>query len=152
MMGVYREIVEPDRLVFTSAALDEKGNPLFEVLTTVTFAEHSGKTKLTLRASVAKATPAAAPHLKGMEQDWSQSLDRLAKRGFSQLSFFSSTNTCCLRFSESMPSMSSISILLALTLRAFARLRTCDTIFFGKLMLCRTVLLLAAISLKNCVN
>src|SRR5713226_3505963 len=31
MKGVYREIIEPERLVFTSVALDEKGHPLFEV-------------------------------------------------------------------------------------------------------------------------
>ena len=44
MTGVYREITPPERLVFTSAASDEEGNPLFEVLNTVTFAEQSGKT------------------------------------------------------------------------------------------------------------
>src|SRR5229473_4268217 len=32
MTGVYQEIVEPERIVFTSAALDEKGHPMFEVL------------------------------------------------------------------------------------------------------------------------
>src|ERR1700730_17678211 len=44
MTGVYKEIGEPERLVFTSAALDEKGNPLFEVLNTVTFAQQGGHT------------------------------------------------------------------------------------------------------------
>jgi len=78
MTGVYQEIVEPERLVFTSAALDEKGKPLFEVLNTVTFAEHSGKTKLTLQARVFKATAEAAPYLEGMEAGWTQSLERLA--------------------------------------------------------------------------
>jgi uncharacterized protein YndB with AHSA1/START domain len=34
MTGVYQEIVEPERLVFTSAALDDEGKPLFEVLNT----------------------------------------------------------------------------------------------------------------------
>jgi uncharacterized protein YndB with AHSA1/START domain len=79
MTGIFQEIVEPERLVFTSSALDKNGNPLFEVLTTVTFLEQSGKTKLTLRASVTKATAEAAPYLAGMEQGWSQSLDRLAQ-------------------------------------------------------------------------
>ena len=78
--GVYREIVEPERLVFTSAALDEKGKALFEVLTTVSFDEQGGKTKLTLRASVAKATAEAAPYLAGMEVGWNQSLDRLGRQ------------------------------------------------------------------------
>jgi len=59
--------------------LDKNGNPLFEVLTTVTFSEHGGRTKLTLHARVTTATAEAAPHLAGMEQGWSQSLDRLAQ-------------------------------------------------------------------------
>jgi uncharacterized protein YndB with AHSA1/START domain len=79
MTGVFNEIVEPERLVFTSGALDAKGNPLFEVLTTVTFAEYGGKTKLTLHAKVMMATAAAAPRLAGMEMGWSQTLDRLAE-------------------------------------------------------------------------
>jgi uncharacterized protein YndB with AHSA1/START domain len=79
MTGVFHEIIAPERLVFSSSALDKNGNPLFEVLTTVTFSEHDCKTKLTLRASVAMATAEAAPHLAGMDQGWNQSLDRLAQ-------------------------------------------------------------------------
>lgn len=78
MTGVYHEVIAPERIVFTSAALDEKGEPLFEILNTVTFAEQDGRTRLTLHASVVKATAAAPRYLKGMEQGWSQSLDRLA--------------------------------------------------------------------------
>ena len=77
MTGVYHEIVEPERLVFTSAALDEEGNPLFEVLNTVTMAERGGKTTLTVQARVAKSTAEAAPYLEGMEAGWTQSLERL---------------------------------------------------------------------------
>jgi uncharacterized protein YndB with AHSA1/START domain len=65
MTGVYQEIVEPERLVFLSAALDEDGNALFEVLTTVIFAEQGGKTKQKLQARVIKKTVKAAPYLKG---------------------------------------------------------------------------------------
>ncbi len=79
MTGVYNEVVEPERLVFTSAALDADGNPMFEVLTTVTFAEQSGKTKQILRARVIKSTAEAAPYIKGMEAGWTQSLERLAE-------------------------------------------------------------------------
>lgn len=78
MTGVYREVAEPERLAFTGAALDETGKPMFEVLTTVTFAEQDGKTTLTLRARVVMTTEKAPPHLAGMEAGWSQSLDRLA--------------------------------------------------------------------------
>jgi uncharacterized protein YndB with AHSA1/START domain len=78
MGGVYREIVEPERIVFTSTALeDEQGNPGLENLNTITFAEHNGKTKLTLHVVVLKAAPDAAGALAGMEEGWTQSLERL---------------------------------------------------------------------------
>lgn len=77
--GVFHEIAAPKRLVFTSTALeDENGNPQLEVLYTVTFASRGGKTKLTLKVVVVKSTPAAAA-LAGMEEGWSQSLERLAE-------------------------------------------------------------------------
>ena len=78
MTGVYQEIVEPERLVFTSAALDASGNPLFEVTNIITFSDLNGKTQLTLHVSVAKVTAEAAPYLAGMEVGWNQTLDRLA--------------------------------------------------------------------------
>jgi uncharacterized protein YndB with AHSA1/START domain len=77
MTGVYQEVVEPERIVFTSAALDAAGNPMFELLTTVTFAEQGGKTKQILRARVIESTAQAAPYLAGMEAGWTQSLERL---------------------------------------------------------------------------
>jgi uncharacterized protein YndB with AHSA1/START domain len=77
MTGVFQEIVEPSRLVFSTAPLDEKGEPLFEVLNIVTLEEHEGKTKLTLEARVTKTTPQAKPYLEGMHEGWIQTLDRL---------------------------------------------------------------------------
>ena len=79
MAGIFNEIVEPERLIFTSAALDKNKKPLFEVRNIVTFIKHNGKTEITLRARVTKMTPEAAPYLKGMNEGWTQSLDRLAK-------------------------------------------------------------------------
>jgi uncharacterized protein YndB with AHSA1/START domain len=79
MTGVYREVVAPERLVFTNVVPDEKGNRLFEILNTVTLEDAGdGKTKLMLRASVIAATDAAAPYLAGMDKGWSQTLERLA--------------------------------------------------------------------------
>jgi uncharacterized protein YndB with AHSA1/START domain len=77
MTGVYREVVAPERLVFTASALDEKGRPLFEVLNTVNFAKQGGKTLLTVRAQVVNKTAGADAYLEGMEAGWSQSLVRL---------------------------------------------------------------------------
>jgi uncharacterized protein YndB with AHSA1/START domain len=83
MKGVFHEIVEPERVVFTSTALeDEHGKPLFEILNTITFEDFSGLTKLTLHARLVtkdfKVTPQVAAALAGMEQGWSESLYRLA--------------------------------------------------------------------------
>ena len=77
MTGVFQEIVVPERLVFVSSALDDKGNSMFDVLSTVTFADEPGKTALTLQLRVIKATAQAPQYLKGMEMGWTQSLDRL---------------------------------------------------------------------------
>jgi uncharacterized protein YndB with AHSA1/START domain len=79
MKGMFHEVAAPGRLVFTSSALgDETGQPQLEVHNTVTFTEHNGKTRLTLHAKVVKSTPAAAGALAGMEQGWTESLERLA--------------------------------------------------------------------------
>ncbi|MFL5266209.1 MAG: SRPBCC domain-containing protein, partial [Stellaceae bacterium] len=50
--GVYREVAEPERLVFTFAWEDAEGKPGHETVVTVTFAEHGAKTRLTLHQAV----------------------------------------------------------------------------------------------------
>ena len=77
MTGTYREIIQPERIVFTSAAMDGNGNPIFTVVNTVTLTEKDGKTTLTLHARVVDETADAAQYLKGMNMGWNQSLDRL---------------------------------------------------------------------------
>ena len=79
MKGVFQEVVVPERLVFTDSALeDDAGCAGLEGITTVTFTEHDGKTTITVEAVIFNATPAAAAALAGMEEGWSQSLERLA--------------------------------------------------------------------------
>jgi uncharacterized protein YndB with AHSA1/START domain len=77
MKGVFREIVPPSRLVFTNIAVDKDGNPIIEGLTTVTFAEQGGKTKLTLQTRGVAVVDYAAAYLNGMEAGWTQSLEKL---------------------------------------------------------------------------
>jgi uncharacterized protein YndB with AHSA1/START domain len=77
MKGVIQEIVGPERLVFTSIALDAAGNHLLEGLTTVLFAEQNGKTKLTLHTRAVAVVEAAVAYLQGMEMGWTQSIDKL---------------------------------------------------------------------------
>jgi uncharacterized protein YndB with AHSA1/START domain len=75
MGGTFHEVAPPERLVFTTTALDGA----LEVLNTVTFADDGGKTAMRLQAVVVKASPEADGALAGMHEGWSQSLDKLAE-------------------------------------------------------------------------
>jgi uncharacterized protein YndB with AHSA1/START domain len=74
-VGVYREIVEPERIVFTFAWADADGNAGHELLTTVTFDDERGKTKLTLRQSVFETRERRDDHVSG----WTSCLERFGE-------------------------------------------------------------------------
>ncbi len=69
----------PGRFVFTSTAFeDENGEPGIVILNTVTLEDlGGGRTRMTLHCRVLHASDAIKPALDGMEQGWSQSLERL---------------------------------------------------------------------------
>ena len=73
--GVFREIVEPERLVLTGAWVEAEGKPGHETLLTVSFADHGGKTKLTLHQAVFESVTARDAHRGG----WTSALDCLAE-------------------------------------------------------------------------
>jgi len=75
--GIFRELVAPERIVFTGGLTADDGTKSFEVLSTITLVDVDGKTELTLRARVLSEKPGMAEHLDGMEEGWSQSLERL---------------------------------------------------------------------------
>jgi uncharacterized protein YndB with AHSA1/START domain len=77
MTGVILEIVAPERLVFTNIAVDAAGAHLLEGVTTVTFADEGGKTRLALHTRAVAVTEDAVSYLQGMEIGWTQSIDRL---------------------------------------------------------------------------
>ena len=79
MTGVFREVAPPARLVFTNVAVDRDGKPLLEGLTTVTFTEQGGRTKLTVESRAVGLVAFAARMLEGMEAGWTQSIDRLGE-------------------------------------------------------------------------
>lgn len=79
MTGVFKEVAEPERLVFITSPLDSAGKKLFEVQHTVTFSEADTKTRLTIEARVLTATPEASPYLAGMEAGMNQSLAKLER-------------------------------------------------------------------------
>jgi uncharacterized protein YndB with AHSA1/START domain len=78
--AVYREIVEPERIVYVDTFVDEAGNPVEdapEMLITITFEEQDGKTKFTSHTQFASAAELEAVLNMGMEEGFTQTLDRL---------------------------------------------------------------------------
>jgi uncharacterized protein YndB with AHSA1/START domain len=85
--AVFREIVEPERIVSTVTFADADGNVVppthyglgpswpHEMLATVTFAEYQGKTLVTLRMTLGTA-PASEREI--VQQGWNESFDELA--------------------------------------------------------------------------
>jgi len=85
--GVYREISAPERIVYTLSFCDEDGNLVEpsakgmdpdwprETTVTVTFAEHGGRTTLTLRQTVLESLARRT----GAYPGWLDMLDRLAE-------------------------------------------------------------------------
>jgi uncharacterized protein YndB with AHSA1/START domain len=78
MAGRFVEVDRPHRLVFVTAALDDAGEPVFEVLNTGTFRAVDGGTEISFVAEMTSTAPDAPQHLSGLTQGWSQSLDRLS--------------------------------------------------------------------------
>jgi uncharacterized protein YndB with AHSA1/START domain len=89
---VYREIVVPERMVFINSFSDEAGgvtrHPMsptwpLEMLSTFTFEDEAGKTKLTIRWSPHHAAEAERKTFDsshdGMRQGWGGTLDQLAE-------------------------------------------------------------------------
>jgi uncharacterized protein YndB with AHSA1/START domain len=75
--GTFLEVVEPERLVFRSTALDPDGNIVLEDQTTVTFEAVDGRTRMTLDAQVVHVRGVGLHYIRGMEEGWAQSLERL---------------------------------------------------------------------------
>lgn len=71
--GVYREVAQPERLVFTFAWNDKHGWPGHETLVTITFAEHQGKTTMTFRQAIFDSVEQRDGHHGG----WTSTFERL---------------------------------------------------------------------------
>lgn len=79
--AIYREIVEPERIVYADTFSDAEGNQVAgtpELLVTVTFTDHNGKTKLTNCAQFASAADLQATVDMGMAEGMAETFDRLA--------------------------------------------------------------------------
>jgi uncharacterized protein YndB with AHSA1/START domain len=79
--GIYREIVEPERIVYAGVSDDSLGcggglPP--RAVVTLTFAEHAGKTTLTIHTRLQSVADRDAAVETGFNAGWADSLDRLA--------------------------------------------------------------------------
>src|SRR5712691_10908924 len=84
--GVYREIVEPERIVYLDSCADEEGTPVepahygmspghpAETLVTVTFTEHGGTTKVTLHHASPRRFLSARGFSRAGPKCWTGSL------------------------------------------------------------------------------
>ena len=73
--GIYREVVAPERLVFTFAWEDAEGKPGHQTLVTVTFAERGDRTELMLHQAVFETVETCNDHRRG----WTSTLQRFAE-------------------------------------------------------------------------
>ena len=73
--GVFREVLEPERLAFTWAHENADGTLGHETLITVTFADLGGKTGLTLRQETFESVEARNDHRNG----WNSAIECLAE-------------------------------------------------------------------------
>ena len=73
--GEYREIVEPERLVFTHAWYDENGNPGPETIVTVTLRDRRGKTEMVFTQTGFSSGESRDGHAGG----WTECFDKLAE-------------------------------------------------------------------------
>lgn len=71
--GVYREIVEPERIVFTWNRDPHPEMPRAESVVSVTLVEHAGGTRLTLHHAIFQSTRDRNEHVGG----WTECLERL---------------------------------------------------------------------------
>ena len=91
LRGVYREIVEPERLVYTvnlqehptewreQIERDAGGEVTHESVDTVTFEVQDGRTLVTVRSRFTSRAVRDAMVKMGMHEGWSETLDRLAE-------------------------------------------------------------------------
>lgn len=79
MKGKFEELVAPERMVYTSSALDDRKGVLIETSNTLTLEKIGGKTKMTLHIVVTKASPGSEFALAGMEVGWNQSVEKLGE-------------------------------------------------------------------------
>ncbi len=71
--GIFRDIVEPERIVFTYAFVDDRGQAGHEMVVSVSFEDLGAKTRLILHQAIFESVTLREEHVAG----WSESFDNL---------------------------------------------------------------------------
>ncbi len=77
MKGVIREIVAPERLVFSSVAMTRQASICSKGSPPSPSPNENGKTTMTMHTRAAAVAEIGISYLQGMEAGWTQSIDRL---------------------------------------------------------------------------
>jgi uncharacterized protein YndB with AHSA1/START domain len=77
LIGEFKVVDEPVKLVMTNSPLGPDGNKLFEIRHTLLLSETNGQTTLDLTSEVLSAGPNTEQFLSGMEPGLKQALDQL---------------------------------------------------------------------------
>jgi uncharacterized protein YndB with AHSA1/START domain len=75
----YVEIVPNEKLVFENNAIGPDGEILIKGLTTVTFQDEAGGTRMTMETTAKAMAEVAVAMIGGMDQGWSGSFNKLEK-------------------------------------------------------------------------
>ncbi len=79
MRGVFKKVVPQQQLVFTNFPVDQNDQPMLDGITTVTFSGQGDTTTITVNARAVGLVPIAAMMLRGMEQGWTETIDKLGE-------------------------------------------------------------------------
>lgn len=77
MGGHFEEVEAPNRIVFVTTLSGEDGSIIIENIHTVTLVDRGARTEMMLHSQMLYAAPSMLPLVGGMEEGWSQSLERL---------------------------------------------------------------------------
>lgn len=77
MKGLFHQVIDGERIVFTDKAVSPEGEPQLEGVSIIGFADDGRGTVVTVWSSAIGFAEEAPRMLAGMNEGWAQSLDRL---------------------------------------------------------------------------
>jgi uncharacterized protein YndB with AHSA1/START domain len=76
---LFREVVPGSKLVFENEPVAPDGSRIMEALTTVTFTDENGGTRMVMESTAKALVEYTVGYLNGMEQGWSGSFEKMKR-------------------------------------------------------------------------